>query len=70
MVDYTGEVRLELLQATDDQPDVRSDLDLIFSGSNSKSSCSVRSGRPCDFQIHSNREIDDIAWILRVFKMV
>ena len=67
-VDYTGEVRLELLQATDDQPDVRSDLELIFTGANSVSSCSVLSGYPCDFHICSSRDIDDIAWILRVFK--
>lgn len=67
-VDYTGEVRLELLQATDDQPERRSDLDLIFTGENSVSSCSVRSGHPFDFQIRSSRDIVDIAWILRAYK--
>ena len=67
-VDYTGIVQLELLQATDHLPDTRNDIKLVFTEPNTISSCSVRSGLPCEFEIHSNFKVDDVAWILRVYK--
>ena len=68
VVDYTGVVKLEVRQATDDQPAIRDDIDLIFSGSNSAVSCRVNRMYPCEFRIHSNRKINDVAWTLQVYK--
>lgn len=66
-VDYTGIVQLELQQATDHLPDMRNDIKLIFTEPNTLSSCSVCSMMLCEFEIHSNFKIDNVAWILRAY---